>query len=150
MILRKTSVDFDGSQNGDPRFGFLRNRVPGVEANPTTVLRNFYEQRPVGPCYHRRQHTYDCCIVYFHDLWRHQSATTIFILLSNENARPTQRTPSYVIPFITAPRPSCIPGPSSHYITSGSLVSSSARHRLLAFILLSGLIPSAFVQTLHL
>jgi len=45
MIRRRMSVDSDGCQNGDRRYGFRQSRVPGAEANLTTILRNFHNPR---------------------------------------------------------------------------------------------------------
>ena len=39
MFRRRTSADSDGLLIGDRRFGFRQDPVPGVEANPTTILK---------------------------------------------------------------------------------------------------------------
>jgi len=119
MIWRRTSADSDGFLNGDQKFGFPQNRVPGVEANPTTILRSFHEPYLLLPL-----------TTHLRLLYRLLSRPQATLTSHNGiySALPRERmanTPSYVIPLITATRPSRIPGPSSHHITSGFLVSFS-------------------------
>ena len=49
MIWKRMSAGFDGCLNGDQKFGFPQNRVPGAGANPTTILRNFHDRHPTTP-----------------------------------------------------------------------------------------------------
>jgi len=103
MIWRRMSVDSDGCLNGDRRYGFRQNRVPGAEANLTTISRNSHNPRPVDSCSPPpRTPLHDYCTAYSHDFKRDESVG--IYSASHENTRrttATHSTPLYVIPFIS-------------------------------------------------
>lgn len=141
MIWRRTSADSDGSLNGDQKFGFPQNRVPGVEANPTTISRSFHEPYLLLPL------------------------TTHLRLLYRLFSRPQARLTSHNGIYSALPRERMANSPFLRYSTHNRNMSVPhpwsilAPHNFWVFRLLFHnrrftrflrFIPSTFTHTLHL
>jgi hypothetical protein len=146
MIWRRMSADSDGSPNGDRRFGFRQSRVPGVEANLTTILRNFHKTRPLRPLLLPGYPSTTTLRVISRPQ-ADKSVKSVFIPASTRmHDPPPQHTPHSALRYSIHIRNMSVPhsGPSSHYIAPNSFIYLSIRPCLLAFILSPGLIPSTF------
>jgi len=92
MTWRRKSVDSDGSPNGDRKFASRQSPVPGVEANLTTILRNFHEQRPAFHCLPPQSTPSTRPLYGLFSRPGDKVVKPVFIHFSHENARSTPTT----------------------------------------------------------
>jgi hypothetical protein len=147
MIWRRTSAGFDGSLNGDQRSGFRRSRVPGVEANLKTILRNSRE-RSVEPCYSLGNPSTISLRFTFTISGETNQYLQYYSALSQEpTTRTTHATDRSTLfhSYLQHVRPASLAPP----LTTQPRLLHHLFYRpcLFAFVLLSGLIPTAFVHT---
>lgn len=119
MSWRRTSVDSDGSLNGEPRFAFPQSLVPGAEASLTVTLRNSHEPPRVVPRY-SLGYPFCTTTLWFIFTTLSETSWSFWYLspFSHESTRPT--TPLIRHPSVSATCLFRIAGPSLHFIASTS------------------------------